>query len=73
MAQELTKKPTTQRWRNMKQTPKGKKVSLFLRGDDGKTYDGYFEQGQLFSRAPGWVTYTGWRKGTPKEKTPEKE
>lgn len=48
----------------MKKKPKSK-CSLWVRGSDGKHYAGYYESGQLFTKAPGWVTYTGWRKSLP--------
>lgn len=51
----LTTKPSSNlpiRWRSMKKKPKSK-GNLWIRGDDGKHYAGYFEKGSLFTKAPG--------------------
>lgn len=48
----------------MKKKPKTE-GSVYLKGSDGKTYTGHVQQGMLFSNAPGWVTYEGWRKSLP--------
>ncbi len=39
-----------------------KKGSLYIRGSDGNQYVGYYEAGSLFTNAPGFVRYTGWRR-----------
>jgi len=56
------------RWRSMKSRPRGKESNMYMRGDDGETYIGYFAGGRIFTHAPGWVTFTGWRKSSPNDK-----